>query len=173
MACKNRLHLLLFCASIVSSLGFGPRFEPLHGGCGGRASHTSLCRTASFFEDDYEHDGLTSSSWHTFSLHYENRYETGLNGELIQSRIFISEPFSMDVSIFGFANPVDPESLVDESRPTFDVAFEDEDDLSCAIPENYKKIAENSGIDVVAYLGLTRAKPLLINTPSDTAGEWE
>ena len=164
----------------MSALGFGPRFEPLKGNCGGRAGRTALCggsRSASYSDEDHEQEGPESSSWNMYSLHYENRYETDWNGELIQSRVFISKPFVVDASMFGLANPFDLESFVDMSRPTSkaDVQDDDDDDVDCAIPEHYKIIAESGGIDVMAYLGLTRAMPLQVNAPSDSSilGEWE
>lgn len=176
MAFRKRVSFLLLSTSLASALGFGPRFEPLKGGRGERAGRTELCKSASFSDEDHEREGPESSSWHTYSLHYESRYETGRNGELIHSRVFISKPFVVDASMFGLANPFDLESFVDLSRPfDADVQDDDDDDTDCAIPDRFKIIAENSGIDVMAYLGLTRAKTLRVNAPSDSTilGEWE
>jgi hypothetical protein len=77
--------------------------------------------------------------------------------------------------MFGLANPFDLESFVDKSSPTSDADVQDDDDVDCAIPDHYKIMAESSGIDVMAYLGLTRAKPLRVNAPSDSSilGEWK
>ena len=177
MPFRNRVSFLLLSISVVSALGFGPRFEPLKGGRGERAGRTAHSRSASFSNEDHEHEGPESSSWNTYSLHYENRYETGRNGELIHSRVFISKPFVVDASMFGLAHLFDLESFVDLSRPAIETngQDDDDDDVDCAIPDRYKIIAENNGIDVMAYLGITRAKPLRVNSPSDSAilGEWE
>jgi len=94
-----------------------------------------------------------------------------LNGETVQNRLFICQPlFVFDSSMFGVDNPYETAPLQQQPHE------QEDDDQDCGIPDEYKKIAERSEIDVMAYLGLKRAEPLLTNRnvdEDDLVGEWE
>jgi hypothetical protein len=164
--------LLLLLIGLVSA--FGPRLEP-----GGHIVTTDLrmsLRTGS--DQDSDNESQVSPS-HRFALHYESRFEE-INGEIFQSRLFISEPFVFDSSSFGIVNPFDDFALVEANAfsNSYD-EYDDDDVLSCrgddcvdcSIPEEYRQI-ENP-IDVLAYLGLRRAKPLQAPTFDKSIGDWE
>lgn len=172
MACKDCFFLLLLYSAVASSLGFGPRFDSLKGGYGAGSNHhldRLRCRASNSEEDHHEE---------SYSLHFEPRYETGDGGELTISRLFISQPFVLHASMFGVKNPFDIEPLIREPASPSEQStdLEDGSDQDCAIPEEYKRFAEEREIDVMDYLGLKRAEPLKVsNGPSETdeLGEWE
>jgi hypothetical protein len=168
--CLRIFFLLLLLVGLV--FAFGPRLEP-----GGRSVATDLQMSQS--GSDSDSGGLEKQSHsRRFALHYESRFEE-VNGEIFQSRRFISEPFMFDSSSFGIVNPFDDFALVNAN--TFSDSYDEyEDDIlscggddcvDCFIPEEYRHI-ENP-IDVLAYLGLRRAEPLQAPTFDIRITDWE
>jgi hypothetical protein len=168
--CLGLSLLLLLLVGLVSA--FGPRLEPV-----GRIVANDLQMSQS--GSDQDEGGLDKQSHsRRFALHYENRFEE-VNGEIFQSRLFISEPFLFDSSSFGIVNPFDDFALVDAN--TFSNSYDEyEDDIlscrgddcgDCSIPEEYRQIEDP--IDVLAYLGLRRAKPLQAPTFDTSIRDWE
>jgi len=140
-------------------------FAPIQKGGGGSRTRSNWGRQAREFPGDEAEQQDRS-----YTLHYESRYEMNLNGETVQNRLFICQPlFVFDSSMFGVDNPYET------APPQQQQQHEQEDDRDCGIPDEYKKIAERSEIDVMAYLGLKRAEPLLANknVDDDLVGEWE
>jgi hypothetical protein len=164
------LSLAMISASIlvVSVDAWGAVFEPIKGGFSGR---TALRATN---ENEEEHE---SASRHrhssgdlsriSYTLHYESRY-VDVNGELLRSRLFIAEPLVLDAAMFGIKNPYDS---VDGDLLDEDYLSCGEDCMECPIPEEYKEIAAENKIDVMAFLGLRRAEPIRVDR--HLQGEWE
>lgn len=145
-------HLLWVALIFPLSHSWGPRSEPSKP----RLISSQLCGRANEERDGETHGSRTSS----FKLHYESRYSEA-DGVVLHHRIFISEPFVLDSSAFGVVNPFDKfsEKIAKSFRDEL-CDVDDEDCTGCPIPEEYKKIAAESTIDVVSFLGLRRAEPL-------------
>lgn len=152
---------LLFLFGSTITFAFGPTFEVVKGGLGAGTSRKA------FAGDENEESGVYLGTRKPgYSLHFENRFEE-IDGEYIQSRFFISEPFILDASMFGIVNPYD---ILGDGVDGGAFAACGEDCEECAIPEEYKQI-ENP-VDVMAYLGIRRAEPIRA-TVHRTAGDWE
>jgi hypothetical protein len=138
-------YFLLFCL-LSPAIAWGPTFEPLKGGYG----MTTALKSA---DDDWD--------WMdpTYSLHYEDT-DTYVDGEPLRSRMFISQPLLWEPS------------MLDDIHPTFDniEAPCGEDCESCLIPEEYKVVANEEAVDVMAFLGIRRAEPLQV---ARVALDWE
>lgn len=158
----HRLRFLLLCGFPYLTIAFGPRFEPVKGGYGVGTSRKAVVDN----ENEEEHQSLGYRK-RGYTLHYENRYEE-IDGKYFQSRLFISEPFILDASIFGIVNPYDVLAGT-EDGDAFAACGEDCEE--CAIPEEYKAI-ENP-MDVMAYLGIRRADPIRVAGNHLSAGDWE
>jgi len=171
---QRRLLLLILCSPAIlrTAVAFETRFEPLKGGYGGSRRRIWKAEFSGDHQEEKEEHRHHQSRGYT--LHFENRYES-VDGETIHSRLFISEPFVLDAAMFGVANPY--EAAVDPALPAVDTPtenYEDVDDSQdCAIPDEYKKMAELTQVDVMAFLGIKRAVPLRANGLSDAVGEWE
>ena len=160
MLFRYRCLLLLLCGFPCLTVAFGPRFEPVK--YGARTNRQVFAEN----ENEEEHQNLVSQQ-RSYSLHYENRYEE-IDGEYFQSRLFISEPFILDASVFGIINPYDK---LTEGEDDDAFAACGEDCEECAIPEEYK-LVENP-IDVMAYLGIRRAEAIRVVGNNFSAGNWE
>jgi hypothetical protein len=174
--CSFQLFLLL------QLLGLYRAFRPRHERQGGRgAAATAIDRLKCLFSHQSSGDENVPQR---YSLHYESRYEE-INGEYFQSRLFISEPFVLDPSTFGIVNPFDDlvsatsnwntalvptPTDVDEGGSNDSFCGEECDE--CAIPDEFKLVDVNP-IEVMAYLGLQRAKPLQSPKVYMTMADWE
>jgi hypothetical protein len=141
-------YVLLFCL-LSPTIAWGPTFEPLKGGYG---MSTALKISGGDHED---WDWMDP----TYSLHYEDT-DTNVDGEPLRQRMFISQPLLWEPSI------------LDDVLPIFD-SFEapcGEDCESCLIPEEYKIVAKDEAVDVMAFLGIRRAEPLQV---ARVALDWE
>jgi hypothetical protein len=141
-------HFLLFYL-LSPAIAWGPIFEPLKGGYGMGTARKAADR-------DYE-DWDWMEQTHT--LHYEDT-DTQVDGEPLRSRIFISQPLLWEPS------------TLDDIYPTFNdlEAPCGEDCDECLIPEEYKIVASEEAVDVMAFLGIRRAEPLQVTRP---ALDWE
>jgi hypothetical protein len=166
MAMRHLCLFLLFGFPCLT-VAFGPRFESLKGGVGARTSRKA------FTDDEHEEDPLNFKSLRKrgvgYTLHYENRYKE-IGGEYFQCRLFISEPFFLDVSLFGIVNPFDTHAGIEDDDI---LAACGDDCVECAIPEEYKRIASENPIDVMAFLGIRRAEPIRVAGNHHSAGDWE
>lgn len=161
----ERLLLLTFIWSIPYLLL--EAFEmPLKGGCGGKGRLVmKIASSRSEEDDEYYHQ-------HKQKRHTDDEFA-------IMARILVSEPLVVDLSMFGVTNPFeDPFSYAMEEIGGLQNPDEIEDDsnsFDCAIPEEYKRLAELNPIDVMTFLGIRRAEPLRMIDPSLNANlkEWE
>jgi hypothetical protein len=141
-------YFLLFCL-LSPAIAWGPTFEPLTAGYG----MATALKAADRDHEDWD--------WmeQTHTLHYEDT-DTYVDGESLRSRIFISQPLLWEPS------------MLDDIYPSFDSieAPCGEDCEECLIPEEYKIKANEEAVDVMAFLGIRRADPLLVTRP---ALDWE
>jgi hypothetical protein len=164
MALQNLCLIFLFGVPSLT-VAFGPPFDPLKGGYGAR---TSL-KTVADNDEEVPNVGSGKRGVTSYTLHYENRYEE-VDGEFFQSRLFISEPFILDASLFGIVNPYDIQAG-SEDDDVFAACGEDCEE--CAIPDEYKRVASDNSMDVMAYLGIRRAQPIRLASHHHSAGDWE
>jgi hypothetical protein len=148
--------LLLFFLIPHHTVAFGPGLESVKG------AHRS--RTNRFAISDYDdHDrdireNLNSRN-RAYTLHYETIVEK-IDGEFFHSRLFVSEPFYIDSTMFGIVNPFDVHVAGTSTEDSnFDTCSGD-DCVECAIPEEYKFVG--TPIDVMAYLGIKRAESIRV-----------
>jgi hypothetical protein len=146
---EEHLKYFLLVCLLAPAIAWGPTFEALQGGYG----MTTALKSADRDHEDWD--------WmeQTHTLHYEDT-DTHVDGEPLRSRIFISQPLLWEPS------------TLDNIYPTFDdmEAPCGEDCDECLIPEEYKIVANEEAIDVMAFLGLRRAEPLQVTRP---AQDWE
>jgi hypothetical protein len=138
---EEHLKYFLLCCLLSPAIAWVPTLEPLQVGYG---MATALKATDRDHED---WDGM--EQFHT--LHYEDT-DTHVDGEPLRSRIFISQPLLWEPS------------TLDDIYPTFDdlEAPCGEDCDECLIPEEYKIVANEEAVDVMAFLGIRRAEPLQV-----------
>lgn len=149
------------CGLPCLARAFGPKYEPLKGGRGNTFGRMSRSNNES--NEERKRPGVQRRG---FSLHYENRIFE-INGEILQGRVFISEPFVLDAFSFGIANPFEvPDTRM--GRGDADGCGEECDE--CSIPEEYKQV--DPVIDVLAYLGIRRADSLRAPGVNDNVGDW-
>lgn len=134
------------CLWLGGVAAWGPTFEPLVKG-GSRWRRIALYNTGADQSDDFQT---------TNQVGYQLRYESRLEESGFR-RMFISEPFVLDSSMFGVVNPYD--QGFDEDDLSQSCTGQDCDD-DCPIPDEYKQIAEKESIDVMGFLGLRRSHPI-------------
>jgi hypothetical protein len=142
-------YFLLFCL-LSPAIAWGPTFEPLKGGYG---------MATALKASDRDHEDWDWMGEQTHTLHYEDT-DTYVDGEPLRSRLFISQPLLWEPS------------MLDDIHPTFNSieAPCGEDCDECLIPEEYKIVANEEAVDVMAFLGIRRAEPL---QATRTALDWE
>ena len=89
--------LMLLPCFFSDSLAWGPVFEPLKGRSGAKV----YLQISS--DDEFDRPRRVEISYTVGPL---NRYQV-FDGEVVQSRLFISKPIVLDSSFFGIANPFD------------------------------------------------------------------
>lgn len=155
MGLRRRLYRLLFlCLMSQHVVAFGPRLESLKGGYGCRTSRTAITgydererehpkrrRSSPYHEDPYMRDDI--------DFFYESWFNVG--------------DFLVDSTMFGIDNPFEilPTSA---DNDVFDLCTGNEC-VECSIPEEYKRV--DNPIDVLVYLGIQRAKPIVASTVDD------
>lgn len=133
----------LLCLLVAPAVAWGPRYEPVKGGYG-------ISTQLKASERDHSHDRDLVDN--TFALHFEET-DTYVDGELFQSRMFISKPLLWEPH---------PHDGIHFAFFEDDVCGEDCEEDECPIPEEYKLAAKESAVDVMAFLGIHRAEPLQV-----------
>jgi hypothetical protein len=137
---------LLLCSS---ARAFGPRFEPVNG----RLSRKTPLRAR---DNNYRDDGEDSLVIEAYRSKLQNRYDPYHGGHLDEMAFVREKADNLATDFFA---------------ETFDVYPEEpcgDDCEECAIPEDWKTLSGSADqIDVMQFLGIRRAEPLL------KAADWE
>jgi hypothetical protein len=158
---------ILFTLLLDRSVAWGPMYESLKGGGEGFAvRHTMLqartrkddsSTTSSTTAEQTAEQQQTSDRRYRYSFTQSLDYRESRrnwDGDFIP-RLFISRPLLVDFDVFGVVNPFDSTSPMVESTDDGD----DEED--CLIPEKYKLVDPQDVANVLEYLGIQRAKPVV------------
>jgi hypothetical protein len=160
---------LLFALLLDLSVAWGPMHESLKGGGeqGFAVRHTMLLQstrkegsTTSTTNDQTAEQQQTSDCRYSFTQSLDYR-ESRRNweGDFIP-RLFISRQLLVDFAVFGVVNPFDSITTpVVETSPGSTEDGDDEED--CLIPEEYKLVDPQEAANVMEYLGIQRAKPVV------------
>jgi hypothetical protein len=158
---------LLFALLLDRSVAWGPMYESLKvGGEGFAVRHTMLqARTR---KDDSTMsttaEQTASEQQHTSDRRYRYSFTQSLDyresrrnwdGDFIP-RLFISRPLLVDFDVFGVVNPFDS-----TTSPMVESTDDGDDEEDCLIPEKYKMMDPQDVANVLEYLGIERAKPVV------------
>jgi hypothetical protein len=155
----------LACNSKVSA--FGPRIESAYSFHGSSSTAIKGAASAERDEDEERHRGVMAPK-HAYTLPQSGDSVFDLlynqNGEGIL--LPVDEPFVMEDLLSGLLEQYESSIATDEDCGA--------DCESCLIPEEFKRFPNDQEFDVMAYLGIKRAKPVQATTLNlDRESEFE